>query len=47
MDDIIKQLIGGGRFTEKIDLAFQAFVKNKRKDSDNIYVMFVKFFLDS
>lgn len=33
--------------TEKINLLFQAFVKDRRKDPDNIYVMFVKFFLDA
>jgi Holliday junction resolvase RusA-like endonuclease len=31
----------------KIDLLFQAYVKDKRKDPDNIYVMFIKFFLDA
>ena len=46
MGEILVQL-PNGRYTEKIFLSFQAFVKDRRKDPDNIYVMFVKHFLDS
>lgn len=45
-NDILKQLTGG-RFDKRINLVFQAFEKNKRKDPDNIYAIFVKFFLDA
>jgi len=35
------------KIDKRINITFQAYVKNARKDPDNIYVMFCKFFLDS
>ena len=35
------------KLTGPVHLSFQAYVENMRKDPDNIYVIFVKFFLDS
>lgn len=34
-------------WTGKIDLELQAYAKDKRKDPDNIYVFFLKCFLDA
>jgi len=43
----IMQLLPDLKITHKIDITLSAFVKDKRKDPDNIYVMFLKFLLDA
>lgn len=35
------------RFTERIELTLQAYLKDRRKDPDNVYSMFTKFLLDA
>lgn len=46
MERIMWQL-PSDRVTDKIDVTFQAFLKDKRKDPDNVYTIFCKFCLDS
>lgn len=46
MERIMWQL-PSDRVTEKIDVTFQAFLKDKRKDPDNVYTIFCKFCLDA
>lgn len=46
MERIMWQL-PSDRIEGKIDLTLRAFVKDKRKDPDNIYTIFCKFLLDS
>ncbi len=35
------------RYPERINLTLQAYLKDKRKDPDNVYSMFTKFLLDA
>jgi Holliday junction resolvase RusA-like endonuclease len=35
------------KYPERINLTLQAYLKDKRKDPDNVYSMFTKFLLDA
>ena len=39
--------IGSSKIEGKINLRLQAYVKDRKKDTDNLYTLFLKFFLDA
>jgi len=41
------RFLRGEPITSKIDVTFQSFVANRKKDPDNLYAMFLKCFFDA